>query len=106
MRAPRLSWFLTVFLTLAGVRSVARAEVTAEFITLSELLQRALVDPPRVLSAQAALARADADRSLAQSSYFPSLMLQGSEGIAYDTDGRSWITTSEGKGAPVHRIPR
>ncbi|MCU1603252.1 MAG: hypothetical protein JWO22_3961 [Frankiales bacterium] len=28
------------------------------------------------------------------------------EGIAYDTDGRSWITTSEGKGAPVMRIAR
>jgi hypothetical protein len=28
------------------------------------------------------------------------------EGIAYDTDGRSWITTSEGKASPVERIPR
>lgn len=28
------------------------------------------------------------------------------EAIAYDTDGRSWITTSEGKGAAVRRIPR
>lgn len=28
------------------------------------------------------------------------------EGIAYDTDGRSWITTSEGKGAPVGRVAR
>ena len=28
------------------------------------------------------------------------------EAIAYDTDGRSWITTSEGKGAPVDRIAR
>ena len=28
------------------------------------------------------------------------------EAIAYDTDGRSWLTTSEGKGAPVHRIAR
>lgn len=100
MRAPRLSWFLTVFLTLAGVRSVARAEVTAEFITLSELLQRALVDPPRVLSAQAALARADADRSLAQSSYFPSLMLQGSEGIAYDNRDQVPISLFKDLGIP------
>jgi hypothetical protein len=28
------------------------------------------------------------------------------EGIAYDTDGRSWVTTSEGPGAAVHRIAR
>jgi hypothetical protein len=28
------------------------------------------------------------------------------EAIAYDTDGRSWITTSEGKGAPVDRVAR
>jgi hypothetical protein len=28
------------------------------------------------------------------------------EAIAYDTDGRSWVTTSEGTGAPVHRIAR
>lgn len=28
------------------------------------------------------------------------------EAITYDTDGRSWLTTSEGAGAPVHRVPR
>ena len=28
------------------------------------------------------------------------------EAIAYDTDGRSWITTSEGQGAPIDRISR
>jgi hypothetical protein len=28
------------------------------------------------------------------------------EAIAYDSDGRSWITTSEGTGAPVRRISR
>jgi hypothetical protein len=28
------------------------------------------------------------------------------EGIGYDTDGRSWLTTSEGVGAPVDRIAR
>ncbi len=28
------------------------------------------------------------------------------EAIAYDTDGRSWITTSEGQGAPVMRVAR
>jgi hypothetical protein len=28
------------------------------------------------------------------------------EAIAYDTDGRSWVTTSEGNGAPVHRLAR
>jgi hypothetical protein len=28
------------------------------------------------------------------------------EGIAYDTDGRSWVTTSEGRGAPLHRVLR
>ena len=28
------------------------------------------------------------------------------EAIAYDSDGRSWVTTSEGRGAPVHRVVR
>jgi hypothetical protein len=28
------------------------------------------------------------------------------EAIAYDTDGRSWVTTSEGAGAPLHRVAR
>ena len=28
------------------------------------------------------------------------------EGIAYDTDGLSWVTTSEGAGSPVRRISR
>lgn len=31
---------------------------------------------------------------------------QQGEAIGYDTDGRSWITTSEGKGAPVDRVAR
>lgn len=28
------------------------------------------------------------------------------EGIAYDTDGRSWLLSSEGASAPVHRLAR
>jgi hypothetical protein len=28
------------------------------------------------------------------------------EGIAYDADGRSWLLSSEGEGAPLHRVPR
>jgi hypothetical protein len=56
----------------------------AEPIALHELLARALSDPPRVLAARAAVARADADRGMAQASYFPVLTLQASEGITYD----------------------
>lgn len=28
------------------------------------------------------------------------------EGIAYDTDGRSWLLSSEGESSPVHRVAR
>ena len=28
------------------------------------------------------------------------------EGIAYDTDGRSWLLSTEGEGAPLQRVPR
>jgi outer membrane protein len=92
VRAFRLYWFLTLFFALAGVGTAARAETAPELIGLPELLQRALVDPPRVLAARATLARADAERSLAQGSYFPSVMLQVSEGIAYDN--RQQVPTS------------
>jgi outer membrane protein len=55
-----------------------------ETIGLAELLQRALVDPPRVLSALASLERAEAERRAAQAAYFPTIGLQGSYGIVYD----------------------
>ncbi|HEX6242812.1 MAG TPA: hypothetical protein VFZ61_17990, partial [Polyangiales bacterium] len=68
MGAPRLKSFLSLFFVLTGVLAHARAEAShaPETIGLHELLQRALVDPPRVLSALASLQRAEADRSAAQ----------------------------------------
>jgi outer membrane protein len=78
--------FLVAFFALASVRMPVRAEAARapEPISLQQLLARALSDPPRVLAARAALARADAERGMAQAGYFPSLTMQASEGISYD----------------------
>jgi outer membrane protein TolC len=86
VRVPWPLLFLTLFTALTGVRMRARAEAVRapETIGLHELLQRALVDPPRVLSALAALQRAEAERGAAQAAYFPVVGLQGSQGIVYD----------------------
>jgi outer membrane protein len=86
VRAPWSWLFLTLFTALTLARAPARADAARapETIHLHELLQRALVDPPRVLSALASLERAESERKLAQAAYFPTVGLQGSYGIVYD----------------------
>lgn len=82
----RLCLSLPVAVGVSQLSSVACAQERAptETITLRQLLQKALTDPPAVLTAYANLQRIEADLSVAKGNYLPSLTLQVSQGIAYD----------------------
>jgi outer membrane protein TolC len=60
------------------------SDSTVARVSLKQVLQRAVRDPPSVLAASATLARVSAERKYAQGAYFPSLTGQATAGFLYD----------------------